>query len=75
MKDNRVKPDREVIQSFTQPNFRITNLRPNTTYHVLISANNTHGRSRPHELVAQTKGSYNNILVLLVLLFPSNRFM
>ena len=48
------KPDREVIQSFTQPTFRITNLKPNTTYNIAISANNSHGRSRPHELVAQT---------------------
>ena len=51
-----VKPDLEVIQSFTQPTFRIINLRPNITYHIVISANNTHGRSRPHELVARTKG-------------------
>ena len=53
-----MKPDREVIQSFTQPEFRITNLRANTTYNIVISANNTHGRSRPHELVAHTKGIY-----------------
>ena len=52
-----VKPDLEIIQSFTQPTFRIINLRPNTTYRIVISANNTHGRSRPHELVARTKGS------------------
>ena len=51
-----VKPDLEVIQSFTQPTFRIINLKPNITYHIVISANNTHGRSRPHELVARTKG-------------------
>ena len=56
------KPDREVIQSFTQPTFRITNLKPNTTYNIAISANNSHGRSRPHELVAQTdEGIFNQI--------------
>ena len=52
-----MKPDREIIQSFTQPEFRIPNLRPNTTYYIVISADNTHGRSRPHELVAHTKGN------------------
>ena len=51
-----VKPDLEIIQSFTQPTFRIINLRPNITYRIVISANNTYGRSRPHELVARTKG-------------------
>ena len=56
------KPDREFIQSFTQPTFRITNLKPNTTYNIAISANNSHGRSRPHELVAQTdEGIFNQI--------------